>query len=170
MPDRTESAPAEWRMESHSAEETRALAAVLGGLAEAGTVLLLSGDLGAGKTVVAQGVGRGLGVPGVVNSPTFVLVNEHLGGRLPLLHADLYRLSDAGEIAELALEEVGQEGVLVVEWPERSADVIAPETLHLRLGPGRGEEDRRLRWRAEGPRARALLAALRAAAPVPASV
>lgn len=158
----------EWHIETQSPEATRALAARLGGLAAAGTVLLLSGDLGAGKTVVAQGVGRGLGVPGVVNSPTFVLVNEHLGGRLPLLHADLYRLSDAGEIAELALDEVAQDGVLAVEWPERSPEPIAGDTLHVHLQPGASAEQRKLVFRASGPQARALLGALSTAAAPPA--
>lgn len=92
----------------------------MGRLAQPGLVVLLRGDLGAGKTVFAQGVGRGLGVPSVVNSPTFVLINEHLGGRLPLRHADLYRLEDAGLIGELGLDQAADDGVLLVEWPERA--------------------------------------------------
>ena len=125
--------------------------------------MLLQGDLGAGKTVVAQGVGRGLGVPGIVNSPTFVLVNEHLGGRLPMLHADLYRLDDAAEIAELVLDELAADGVLLVEWPERSTEPIAEDVLRVTITPGAGPEERTLTWEARGDRSRALLDRLRAA-------
>ena len=152
-----------WQVTTHRPEETRGLGERLGALAGPGTVLLLSGDLGAGKTVMAQGVGRGLGVPGVVTSPTFVLINEHLGGRLPLLHADLYRLTEAEEIRELALEEVAAEGVLLVEWPERSPEPIAEDCLHVTMGPAAAEEERTLVWQARGQRSAALLAALRAA-------
>ena len=150
-----------WTVTTHAAEETRSLGERLGALAEPGAVLLLSGELGAGKTVVAQGVGRGLGVPGIVNSPTFVLVNEHLGGRLPLLHADLYRLTEAEEIAELVLEEVSAEGVLLVEWPERSAEPIAEDFLRLTITPEANAEERTLTWSARGERSQALLARLR---------
>ena len=152
-----------WQVTTSAAEETRALGERVGALAPVGTVLLLRGDLGAGKTVVAQGVARGLGVPGIVNSPTFVLVNEHLGGRLPLLHADLYRLERLEEIAELVLDEVSAEGVLLVEWPERSAEAIAEDALEVVIEPGEGPDERALTWTARGPRSAALLAALREA-------
>ena len=118
------------------AESTRAVGAAVGRLAEPGAVLLLQGDLGAGKTVFAQGVGRGLDAPTVINSPTFVLVNEHLGGRIAMRHADLYRLDDPSQpelIAELGLDQLAEGGVLLVEWPERGADALPAEHLHVRL-------------------------------------
>ncbi len=145
-------------------EATRALGAAIGRCAEPGAVVLLQGDLGAGKTVVAQGVGRGLGVPGTVNSPTFVLINEHLGGRLPLRHADLYRLDDPISIAELGLDEAALGGVLLVEWPERAGEALPADHLLVRLAPEGAEagEDapRRIELAARGPASEALLAAL----------
>ena len=153
------------RIESHDAGETRALGTVLGQHAKPGTTILLTGELGSGKTVLAQGVGAGLAVTTVVNSPTFVLVNEHLGGRLPLLHADLYRLGSRDEVAELALDEAADGGVLVIEWPERAADDLPADVLDLRLEPGRLESHRSIQCRATGPGSRALLALLRDARP-----
>ncbi len=117
------------------AEATRAVGAAVGRHASAGTVVLLQGDLGAGKTVFAQGVGRGLEAPTVVNSPTFVLVNEHLGGRLPMRHADLYRLDDLDLIAELGLDQAAEGGILLVEWPERGEGVLPEDHLHVEITP-----------------------------------
>lgn len=145
-------------------EETRAFGAAIGRCAEPGAVVLLQGDLGAGKTVVAQGVGRGLGVPSTVNSPTFVLINEHLGGRLPLRHADLYRLDDPISIAELGLDEAAQGGVLLVEWPERAGEALPADHLLVRLAPQGGDAGeaapRRIELTARGPASETLLAAL----------
>ena len=154
------------------AEATRAAGAAVGHAAVAGTVLLLQGQLGAGKTVFAQGVGAGLETPSVVNSPTFVLVNEHLGGRLPLRHADLYRLDDPESIAELGLAEAAEDGVLVVEWPERGGGALPADHLLVRITPLRddiGERvPRRLELSARGPIARAALSALQQGAAAPA--
>ena len=122
-----------FRLTCADAEATRAVGAAIGRQAPAGTVVLLQGDLGAGKTVVAQGVGRGLETPTVVNSPTFVLVNEHLGGRLPLRHADLYRLDDLDHIAELGLDQAAVGGILLVEWPERGEGLLPGDHLHLQI-------------------------------------
>lgn len=123
------------RITCADAEATRAVGAAIGREAVEGTAVLLQGDLGAGKTVVAQGVGRGLDAPTVVNSPTFVLVNEHLGGRMPMRHADLYRLDDLDLIAELGLDQAAEGGILLVEWPERGAGVLPEEHLHIRIVP-----------------------------------
>ena len=117
------------------AEATREVGAAVGRHAPSGAVVLLQGDLGAGKTVFAQGVGRGLETPTVVNSPTFVLVNEHLGGRLPLRHADLYRLDDLDLIAELGLDQAALGGILLVEWPERGEGVLPEDHLHVQITP-----------------------------------
>ena len=105
---------------SHSPEETAALGEAWGREAKPGWVLGLSGDLGAGKTQLVKGLARGLGVPGRVHSPTFALVNEYAGGRLPLFHLDLYRLETQAQIAGAGLEEyLRPSGVTVVEWVER---------------------------------------------------
>ena len=106
--------------QSGSEDETQAIASTLAADLRAGAVLLLSGELGAGKTAFVRGLAAGLGVdPEAVSSPTFTLVHEHGGGRLALYHADLYRL-DATAARELGLEEQGvADGVLAIEWPDR---------------------------------------------------
>jgi tRNA threonylcarbamoyladenosine biosynthesis protein TsaE len=105
---------------SHSPEETAALGETWGRAAESGLVIALSGDLGAGKTQLAKGIARGLGVTDRVHSPTFALVNEYRGGRLPLFHVDLYRLETTGQIIAAGLEEYFHPaGVSVIEWAER---------------------------------------------------
>lgn len=105
---------------THSEDETAAVARLLAGDLESGTVLLLSGQLGAGKTAFVRGLAAGLGIdPGEVSSPTFTLVHEYRGGRLILYHADLYRLEKTAT-EELGLEEKAvAEGVLAIEWPDR---------------------------------------------------
>jgi tRNA threonylcarbamoyladenosine biosynthesis protein TsaE len=99
----------------------------------AGDVLLLSGELGAGKTVLAQGIGRGLGVADPIKSSSFVIMNEYQGPQLRMYHADLYRLEDPVQVAELALDELAASGVLVVEWPERAPEELPPKHLRVEL-------------------------------------
>ena len=105
---------------SNSEEETRRFAAELAAELIPGAVILLSGDLGAGKTVFVRGLAEGLGIdPDGVTSPTFTLVHEYRGGRLPLIHVDLYRLQRA-ELDEIGLDpDLAEEGVVAIEWPER---------------------------------------------------
>ena len=105
---------------SHNAEETAALGESWGRAATSGLVIALSGDLGAGKTQLAKGIARGLGVTDRVHSPTFTLVNEYGGGRLPLFHVDLYRLDTREQIIAAGLEVYFHpNGVAVIEWAER---------------------------------------------------
>ena len=139
---------------SASAAETQALAARLGQIVEAGDVIALAGDLGAGKTAFVQGLARGLEVRSArVASPSFTIVNEH-AGRLPLIHADLYRLSDAEELDELGFRDyLGRGGVVAVEWFDRAPDALPDERLEVRLEIVSPEE-RRIIVRAHGEGAR----------------
>jgi tRNA threonylcarbamoyladenosine biosynthesis protein TsaE len=105
---------------THSERETAALGRELGATLSAGDVVLLVGDLGAGKTAFVRGLAEGLGVDrDEVSSPTFTLMQEYRGGRLPLFHVDLYRLDDPREIEDLGLDEIAEDGVLAIEWAEK---------------------------------------------------
>ncbi|HET7702865.1 MAG TPA: tRNA (adenosine(37)-N6)-threonylcarbamoyltransferase complex ATPase subunit type 1 TsaE [Candidatus Limnocylindrales bacterium] len=126
---------------SASAAETIALGERLGRIAAPGDLLCLWGDLGAGKTQLAKGIARGLGVADTVTSPTFILMNEY-AGRLPLFHVDLYRLADAGDaLAGGVVDDRQADGLTVVEWPERMGDVLPAGRLDVRIA-GSGEEVR----------------------------
>lgn len=143
-----------------SAEAMHALGVAVGRAAFPGAVVALQGDLGAGKTVFAQGVGEGLGCAGPVTSPTFALVDVHDDGRLDLVHADLYRLDDPRELDQIGLEELLEgDGVGVVEWCDRAPDVLPLD--HLRLDLTHAGAGRVLAARATGPRHAALLEVLR---------
>ena len=108
-------------------EDTRALGRRLGAEAFPGALLLLRGTLGAGKTTLAGALAHALGVEGPVASPTYVLVQEYPEARVPLRHADLYRLDAPGEVEALDLwDRVGRDGAWVVEWPERAPDEAWP--------------------------------------------
>jgi tRNA threonylcarbamoyladenosine biosynthesis protein TsaE len=105
---------------SHSPADTEALGEAWGRTALGGSVFALSGDLGAGKTALVRGLARGLNYAGRVHSPTFTLVNEYLGGRLPLFHLDLYRLETPAALASAGLEDCFRtDAVTVIEWAER---------------------------------------------------
>jgi tRNA threonylcarbamoyladenosine biosynthesis protein TsaE len=119
-------------IESNSPAETKRLGERLAHLLRAGDVLLLQGELGAGKTCLAQGIGRGLRVKEVVKSSSFVLVNEY-DGRLHVYHADLFRLGDPDEVADLYLEENARDGLLIVEWPEVALGALPAEHLLVRF-------------------------------------
>jgi tRNA threonylcarbamoyl adenosine modification protein YjeE len=140
-----------------SVVQTRALGRRIARLLRPGDVVLLQGPLGAGKTALAQGVGQGLKVETVVNSPTFVLMARH-DGPTRLYHADLYRLTEADEVEELALEQQAADGVLLIEWPERGLDVLPTEHLLvvLELVPGEANH-RRITVVASGERYRRIL-------------
>ena len=134
-------------------QETRAIGVSLGSRAHAGSLVALIGPLGAGKTELAKGVAEGLGVTSVVNSPTFVLMNEHVG-RLRLFHIDAYRLDDPDEAAAAGLFDDRQAaGVAVVEWADRLGERLPAERLELTLLPEPdGSDQRRITWRAVGPK------------------
>ena len=138
-----------------TADHTHALGRALGRAAFPGAVIALVGELGAGKTVLAKGIAAGLGVPGTVQSPSFILVASHPDGRLPLWHADLYRLGDASELFELGLDEVLEaDGVCVIEWADRFPELLPAD--HLRVTLEEQGEARRIHLRATGPRHRSL--------------
>jgi tRNA threonylcarbamoyladenosine biosynthesis protein TsaE len=126
-------------LRSSSEEETRAIAAGIARTLQPGAVLLLSGDLGAGKTAFVRGLAEGLGLEAdQVTSPTFTLVHEYRGGRLPLIHVDLYRL-DTADLAEIGLDEdLADVGVVAVEWPERLARVPA-DALRIAIADTGGD-------------------------------
>ena len=111
---------------THSEDETAAVARAMAAGLRAGDVLLLSGNLGAGKTAFVRGLAEGLGIdPREVSSPTFTLVHEYRSGRLPLVHVDLYRL-DRAELDEIGLDpDLAAEGVVAIEWAERLARPVA---------------------------------------------
>jgi len=135
---------------SHGPERTRTIGRALGEAAAPGTVLALIGDLGAGKTQLTKGVADGLGVRGIVNSPTFVLMNEH-AGRLRLYHVDAYRLADPEEALAVGLIDDRQaDGVVVVEWADRLDGWLPAERLEITLVPDPDPVVRELRWRAHG--------------------
>lgn len=145
-------------------EETRRLGERVGSSLQKGDILLLSGDLGTGKTCLTQGIGRGLDCRGQVNSPSFVLMNEY-PGRETLFHVDLYRIEDVEDLDELGLWDYAERGVLVVEWPERGADLLPGEDgLIIELRYGDFERQRRLRFLPRGPRGEAIISGLNPAA------
>ncbi len=143
-----------------SADETIALGERLGRVAQAGDLICVWGDLGAGKTQLAKGVACGLGISDTVNSPTFVLMAEY-AGRLPLFHVDLYRLADAGDaLAGGVVDDRQTDGVTVVEWPERMGEVLPAGRLDVRI-EGSADEPRDIEVATADPRYARLIAAAR---------
>lgn len=136
-----------------SAEDTRGAGARFGALLRAGDVVILTGELGAGKTTFTQGLAEGLGVRGPITSPTFVIARVHpsLNGGPALVHVDAYRLGDAAELDDLDLDTDVDQAVTVVEWGAGLAEALAPDRLEVTLARGTGE-DRMLRATAHGER------------------
>jgi tRNA threonylcarbamoyladenosine biosynthesis protein TsaE len=136
---------------SDGPDRTRTIGRSLGRAAAPGTVLALVGELGAGKTQLAKGVADGLGVRSVVNSPTFVLMNEHVG-RLRLFHVDAYRLGDPEEALTAGLLDDRQaDGMVVIEWADRLDGLLPEERLQITLSTPPDEPDGRLlAWEAHG--------------------
>ncbi|PRO66368.1 tRNA (adenosine(37)-N6)-threonylcarbamoyltransferase complex ATPase subunit type 1 TsaE [Alkalicoccus urumqiensis] len=139
-----------WTIQTNSTEATGKTARFLGTLVQAGDVLTLSGDLGAGKTTFTKYLAEGLGVTKNVNSPTFTIMKEY-EGRLPFFHMDAYRLEDSME--EIGLEEYLEAGgVVLIEWPEKIDDQLPDTRLHLTLSYD-GPESRTITVTAYGEKA-----------------
>ncbi len=128
---------------TNSPEETEAIGESLGTILSAGTVLAFRGDLGAGKTAFTRGLARGLGCREQVTSPTYTIVNEYLGGRLPLFHFDMYRLHSADDLFDIGWEDyLDRNGVCAVEWSENVAEALEdPVTVTIEKT---GENTRRI--------------------------
>jgi tRNA threonylcarbamoyladenosine biosynthesis protein TsaE len=146
---------------SNSAEQTRRLGMRLGGLLTAGACVCLNGDLGAGKTTFVQGVSAGWGSSDPVTSPTFVLVNQYecLTGGV-LYHLDAYRLENGLEAEELDLVGMMDQGVVMIEWPERIADVLPEDRLWVDLTYV-SEDKRRLVFKPQGKKYEDMIATFR---------
>jgi tRNA threonylcarbamoyladenosine biosynthesis protein TsaE len=141
--------------QSHSPAETKRLGRALAARLQPGDVLLLQGELGAGKTCFSQGIGAGLKVKEAVKSSSFVLVNEY-SGRLHVYHADLFRLEDPREVFELGLEENAADGLLLVEWPDRAPQEMPPDHLLVRFDV-EDHTSRRITYEPHGERYETLL-------------
>jgi tRNA threonylcarbamoyladenosine biosynthesis protein TsaE len=132
--------------------ETRALAGALAELARPGDLVLLSGDLGAGKTAFAQGFGKGLGIDEPITSPTFTLAREYQGERLRLHHLDVYRMEAMAELFDVDLPELlDDEAVVLVEWGDAIAPAVPADYLEVQLLLGEGDDERRVELRPVGP-------------------
>jgi len=142
---------------SHSSLHTERIGERLARLAAPGDVLALWGELGAGKTQLTKGVASGLGLDGgAVSSPTFVILHEHYGGRLPLFHLDLYRL-EGQDLGTTGWEEtLDGGGITVIEWPDRAGESLPPDRVDVRL-EHIAETKRRVLLSATGPRSAELL-------------
>ena len=148
---------------THSQEETIALGARLGALLQPGDVLILTGDLGAGKTQLTKGIADAMGVTGDVTSPTFTIQMVYTGEACDLNHFDLYRIESADQLEDTGLFDVlGADGVCVIEWGEQFADEIGDERLDVVLTrlEAHGEPPREARFEPHGARAEAIVKAL----------
>ena len=128
---------------TNSPAETESAGADLAAGLGPGAVIAFTGDLGAGKTAFTRGLARGLGVRERVTSPTFTIVNEYEGGRLPLFHFDMYRLGSADELFDIGWEDyLSRGGVCAVEWSENIADALEEDTIRVDIRRGAHDEQR----------------------------
>lgn len=131
--------------QTSSPEETRKIGEALGKLLAPGDVVGLIGHLGAGKTVFAQGVAKGIGAKGRVTSPTFTLIHEHLG-RIPLYHVDVYRLNTAADVEAIGIEDyLYGDGAVLLEWADRVLSILPDERLDVMIKRPENEEDDNVR-------------------------
>jgi tRNA threonylcarbamoyladenosine biosynthesis protein TsaE len=135
-----------------SADDTRQLAAAIAELTRGGDIILLAGDLGAGKTAFAQGFGAALGITERITSPTYTLVSQYRG-RLELNHLDVYRLDQVEEVLDLGLAEMLDDGgVTLIEWGDTVIPALPADYLEIRLRIGEGDDDRMFELEQVGPR------------------
>ena len=128
---------------SNAPAETEALGAALADRLKPGAVVAFSGDLGAGKTAFVRGMARGLGIPERVTSPTFTIVNEYEGGRLPLFHFDMYRLGSSDELFDIGWEDyLIRGGVCAVEWSENVSDAMEGDCIRVDIRRGAHDNQR----------------------------
>ena len=146
--------------ETSAADATRAIAARIAGEATDGDLFVLVGDLGAGKTAFTQGFARALGVESPVTSPTFTLANRYVG-RMVVNHLDAYRVEAMDEVRDLALPELLEDGVTLIEWGDVILPALPEDRLEIRLTFGEGDDDRRLELVPVGSRWTARSRALR---------
>ncbi|MBR6322682.1 MAG: tRNA (adenosine(37)-N6)-threonylcarbamoyltransferase complex ATPase subunit type 1 TsaE [Lachnospiraceae bacterium] len=133
--------------ETYSPEETMALGRELSETASPGDIICLNGDLGSGKTVFTKGFAKGLGVEDTVVSPTFTIIQEYYGGRMPLYHFDVYRIEDADEMAETGMDEYFYgDGVCLIEWSSLIAELIPSKAWKVLLEkePEKGDDYRKI--------------------------
>lgn len=136
---------------TNSPSETEALGESLAGQLEPGTVIAFTGELGAGKTAFVRGLARGLGVQERVTSPTFTIVNEYEGGRLPLFHFDMYRLGSADDLFDIGWEDfLRRGGVCAVEWSETVQEALDADTIYVDIRRGAEDNQRVLTIRGPG--------------------
>ena len=131
------------RYVTNSEEETEALGVRLAGRLGPGSVVAFTGDLGAGKTAFTRGLAQGLGIGERVTSPTFTIVNEYEGGRLPLFHFDMYRLGSSDELFDIGWEDyLSRGGVCAVEWSENVSDAMEEDAISVDICRGESERQR----------------------------
>lgn len=147
---------------SRSPEHTRRIGMRLGGLLRTGDVICLQGELGAGKTTLVQGIAQGWGSLDPVSSPTFVIVNQYRRpDSVQLFHVDAYRIESESEAAEIDVDGMLAEGAVIIEWPERFADLLPKERLWVKMEYV-AEEQRQMRIQASGVHYDEVLTDLRA--------
>ena len=130
---------------TNSEQETEQLGLRVGRALKPGSVIAYTGDLGAGKTAFTRGLARGLGVPERVTSPTFTIVNEYEGGRLPLFHFDMYRLGCADELFDIGWEDyLARGGVCAVEWSENVEEALEEDAIRVDIRRGESDDQRRI--------------------------
>jgi len=128
---------------TRGADQTEALGRALGRILTPGTVIAYTGDLGAGKTAFTRGLAAGLNIPERITSPTFTIVNEYEGGRLPLFHFDMYRLGGAEELFDIGWEDyLARGGVCAVEWSENVEDALEPDAIRIDIRRGGSDDER----------------------------
>ena len=130
---------------TNNEQETEALGCRLGQCIMPGTVIAYTGDLGAGKTAFTRGLARGLNIPDRVTSPTFTIVNEYEGGRLPLFHFDMYRLGSSDELFDIGWEDyLARNGVCAVEWSENIEDALEEDIIKVDIRRGSDDNQRQI--------------------------